>query len=549
MLAAPIQTTLDVAIPLDQVTFCVVDLETTGGSPADAASPRSERSSTAGGERSARSRRWWILRSHPAVHHTADGDRRPGRLREPPIEEILPAFLEFCRGAVFVAHNARFDFSFLNANLTAPRLRPVARAGRVHGQARAARRLARRPERQAADLVAVLPHASHAQPPGLGRRRGLRRGAPRAARPGRAARDPDARRPARGGARPGAAQLRQDRAGRPPAARSRRVPVPRSRRQCAVRRQVEGPAGPGEVVLLRRRAQEGRRPLAQTTSIDGETLRVGARGARRRGAVDPPARAEVQPARQDLATLRVPQGRPRRGVPPAEGRPSRRRPATDAPTSVRSTRPRPPVSPKRRSRRSPRSADAPAMRARTRFAPCALADMGRCVAPCDGRIDPERYGELVRRLVSSLTSPGGLLEALERRMAHLADRNASRRPAWCATGSARWPTPGAAAEATRGSWARDAHGPRRRRRRRSGSSAGAMVAAGTSSRSAPVPRERADELAAVRSWFRANHPRVEACGRPLAEPVDGGAASPASRSASEPPGRAGRRLDATGRGP
>ena len=41
---------------------------------------------------------------------------------------------------------------------------------------------------------------------------------------------------------------------------------------------------------------------------------------------------------------------------------------------------------------------------------------------------------------------------------------------------------------------------------------------------APCPRERADELAAVRSWIRANHPRVESCDRPLAEPVDGGAA-------------------------
>ena len=40
----------------------------------------------------------------------------------------------------------------------------------------------------------------------------------------------------------------------------------------------------------------------------------------------------------------------------------------------------------------------------------------------------------------------------------------------------------------------------------------------------PCSRERADELAAVRGWFRAYHPRVEACGRPLAEPVDGGAA-------------------------
>jgi hypothetical protein len=40
----------------------------------------------------------------------------------------------------------------------------------------------------------------------------------------------------------------------------------------------------------------------------------------------------------------------------------------------------------------------------------------------------------------------------------------------------------------------------------------------------PCPRERADELAAVRGWLRANHPRVEACDHALAEPVDGGAA-------------------------
>ncbi len=40
----------------------------------------------------------------------------------------------------------------------------------------------------------------------------------------------------------------------------------------------------------------------------------------------------------------------------------------------------------------------------------------------------------------------------------------------------------------------------------------------------PCSRDRADELAAVRGWIGANHPRVEACGRPLAEQVDGGAA-------------------------
>ena len=34
----------------------------------------------------------------------------------PPIEEILPKFEEFCRGAVMVAHNAEFDMSFIKKN-------------------------------------------------------------------------------------------------------------------------------------------------------------------------------------------------------------------------------------------------------------------------------------------------------------------------------------------------------------------------------------------------------------------------------------------------
>jgi hypothetical protein len=39
----------------------------------------------------------------------------------------------------------------------------------------------------------------------------------------------------------------------------------------------------------------------------------------------------------------------------------------------------------------------------------------------------------------------------------------------------------------------------------------------------PCPRERADELSAVRSWLARNPVRLVACDRPLAEPVDGGA--------------------------
>jgi hypothetical protein len=40
---------------------------------------------------------------------------------------------------------------------------------------------------------------------------------------------------------------------------------------------------------------------------------------------------------------------------------------------------------------------------------------------------------------------------------------------------------------------------------------------------APCPRERADELSAVRSWLARNPVRLIACDVPLAESVDGGA--------------------------
>jgi DNA polymerase-3 subunit epsilon len=158
--------------------------------------------------------------------------------------------------------------------------------------------------------------------------------------------------------------------------------------------------------------------------------------------------------------------------------------------------------------------------------------MGRCPAPCDGRIDPERYGELVRHLVSSLTtSPGGLLEALERRMTQLADQERfeeaasvrdrlrtlaaalwrARQDAWLVHAGrleVAWDT-GATMRFDRGALGRP----------------GVLPSPETAPLSLPCPRERAEELSAVRSWLARHPTRVQACdGAAPSEPVDGGAA-------------------------
>ncbi|HEU4528344.1 MAG TPA: UvrB/UvrC motif-containing protein, partial [Actinomycetota bacterium] len=165
-----------------------------------------------------------------------------------------------------------------------------------------------------------------------------------------------------------------------------------------------------------------------------------------------------------------------------------------------------------------------AMRASTRFAPCALADMGRCLAPCEGRVGPERYGELVRSLLSSLDRPGGLLAALGTRMRELAEQERFEEAALArdrlralAEALARARTDGWLLGA-RDLEVRDADGRPIRLR------AGALAwGEDDEPLGRPCPRQRADEVAAVRSWLGRNTVAVVAADPPLSEPVDGGA--------------------------
>ncbi|ROS30901.1 DEDD exonuclease domain-containing protein [Cellulomonas sp. PhB150] len=113
----PVQPSLDeVGTPLSDVTFVVVDLETTGGTPADCAITEIGAVKVRGGE---------VLGEFqtlvdpggpvPPFIQVLTGITTTMLVGAPRIEEVLPAFLEFSRDAVLVAHNAPFDIGFLKA--------------------------------------------------------------------------------------------------------------------------------------------------------------------------------------------------------------------------------------------------------------------------------------------------------------------------------------------------------------------------------------------------------------------------------------------------
>ena len=105
----------DLGTPLHQVTFVVVDVETTGGSPASASLTEVAAARYRGGERLGTYQT--LVRPDERIPPliTALTGISDGMVSGAPrADEMLPSFLEFVGGAVLVGHNLRFDVSFLD---------------------------------------------------------------------------------------------------------------------------------------------------------------------------------------------------------------------------------------------------------------------------------------------------------------------------------------------------------------------------------------------------------------------------------------------------
>lgn len=407
----------DDSTPLHDVTFVVVDLETTGGSPAGDRVTEIGAAKVRGGELLGE----LTTLVDPGVPIPTGITALTGITDAtvagwPPIAAVLPTFLEFAHGSVLVAHNARFDTAFLNAaleRLDYPRLpHPVVCTAAL------ARRLLRDEVRDC--RLATL--AGHLRCPHRPSHRAL----------------PDAL------ATVDVLHALLERAGRFGAdtletliefTRARNLPLYRARRAL-----MDGlPNAPG-VYAFR--------------SAGGEVLYVGTAGdlrARVRNYFGGDRRRRIDDLLRESAALD-------HWVAPTPLEAAARELrliATHRPRyNRRSKTPRRPVWVKLTPERFPRLSIVRALRddggaylgplasrrtaehiveavedavplrrckvrigAATRLPPCALADMGRCVAPCDGRLDPPAYARTAATARAALDGdPTAVIERLDERL-------------------------------------------------------------------------------------------------------------------------------------
>ena len=121
MKVTSVQFSFDELSPqLSHVTFCVLDIETAGGSPNGEGITEIGAVKYRGGQE--------IERFNALIHPgcsipsfivTLTGISDHMVRNAPPISEVLPSLVDFIADSVFVAHNAKFDLGFINAALIA----------------------------------------------------------------------------------------------------------------------------------------------------------------------------------------------------------------------------------------------------------------------------------------------------------------------------------------------------------------------------------------------------------------------------------------------
>ena len=103
----------DLGTPLSELTYCVVDLETTGGAETDRITEIGA-VKVRGGEVVGEFQTLVNPRTHvPPLIAVLTGITNAMVAAAPTLREVLPAFLAFAEGTVVVAHNAPFDTGFL----------------------------------------------------------------------------------------------------------------------------------------------------------------------------------------------------------------------------------------------------------------------------------------------------------------------------------------------------------------------------------------------------------------------------------------------------
>jgi len=111
---------------LFDVSFVVVDVETTGGSPATSALTEIAAAKYRGGECTGEFQSLVDPGcSVPPLISLLTGITDDMVLGAPAVSSVLPSLLEFVHGSVIVGHNVRFDLSFLDAALVGSGYEPL----------------------------------------------------------------------------------------------------------------------------------------------------------------------------------------------------------------------------------------------------------------------------------------------------------------------------------------------------------------------------------------------------------------------------------------